>query len=428
MKKLSLTFVLFFLSQALLLAQPAERAVSIRITPNHDNYLYKEGESVKFDVVVLKNDVPIKDVEIRYEVSEDMMTPHKKDKSTLKDGKISVDAGTMEKAGFLRCQVFATYKGREYREVGTVGFSPEKIAPVTTLPDDFLKFWNDAKEKASKVPMDVRMTLVPERCTENIDVYHVNLQSYERGGRLYGMLTIPKAKGKYPAMLKVPGAGIRPYKGEVSNAERGIIIFEIGIHGIPVDLPAEVYTSLGSGALKNYPSMNLDNKDQYYYKRVYLGCVRGIDFLTSLPEYDGKNLITYGGSQGGALSIVTAALDSRVTGLVAFYPALCDLAGYLHNRAGGWPHMFKQAENNTPEKVNTAKYYDVVNFARQLKVPGFFSFGYNDMVCPPTSMYSAMNVITAPKEIMIEERTAHYTYTEQRDASWEWVMSFLNLK
>jgi hypothetical protein len=50
------------------------------------------------------------------------------------------------------------------------------------------------------------------------------------------------------------------------------------------------------------------------------------------------------GSQGGALSIVTAALDSRVRGLAAYYPALSDVTGYLHNRAGGWPHMFRAAD------------------------------------------------------------------------------------
>ena len=37
------------------------------------------------------------------------------------------------------------------------------------------------------------------------------------------------------------------------------------------------------------------------------------------------------------LSIATAALDSRVTGIAVTHPALCDLSGPLHGRAGGWP-------------------------------------------------------------------------------------------
>ena len=38
---------------------------------------YKPGEKIKFSITVLKNNVPIPDTEIRYQISEDMMKPHK---------------------------------------------------------------------------------------------------------------------------------------------------------------------------------------------------------------------------------------------------------------------------------------------------------------------------------------------------------------
>ena len=34
-----------------------------------------------------------------------------------------------------------------------------------------------------------------------------------------------------------------------------------------------------------------------------MSCVRAIDFLTSQPDWDGKNVIVQGGSQGGANAI-----------------------------------------------------------------------------------------------------------------------------
>lgn len=428
MKKIFIVGLLCVLSGYWLLSFAQSSPITVHIAPDHESYIYKEGDPVKFKVTILRNDIPLKNSEVRCEISEDMMPPSKVSSHTLKDGTLEVNAGTMSKAGFLRCHVYAKYEGCDYSGVATVGFSPNKIKPVTKQPDDFLEFWNKAKENASKVDMDTRMYLVPEKCTQDVDVYYVSLQNYEPSGRLYGVLTIPKAKGKYPVVLKVPGAGIRPYQGDVWNAQRGFIIFEIGIHGIPVNLPNEVYWNLQNGALKNYYTFNLDNRDKYYYKRVYLGCVRAVDFIFSLPQFDDENLVIYGGSQGGALSIITAGLDSRVKGLVSFYPALCDLSGYLYDRAGGWPHMFAIKENRTSDKIETAKYFDVVNFSRQIKVPGFYSFGYNDMVCPPTTVFSAINVIDAPKEIMIEERTAHYTYPEQEQAAWEWITNFFNQK
>lgn len=428
MKKIFIVGLLCVLSGCWLLSFAQSSPITVHIAPDHESYIYKEGDPVKFKVTILRNDIPLKNSEVRCEISEDMMPPSKVSSHILKDGTLEVNAGTMSKAGFLRCHVYAKYEGCDYSGVATVGFSPNKIKPVTKQPDDFLEFWNKAKENASKVDMDTRMYLVPEKCTQDVDVYYVSLQNYEPSGRLYGVLTIPKAKGKYPVVLKVPGAGIRPYQGDVWNAQRGFIIFEIGIHGIPVNLPNEVYWNLQNGALKNYYTFNLDNRDKYYYKRVYLGCVRAVDFIFSLPQFDDENLVIYGGSQGGALSIITAGLDSRVKGLVSFYPALCDLSGYLYDRAGGWPHMFAIKENRTSDKIETAKYFDVVNFSRQIKVPGFYSFGYNDMVCPPTTVFSAINVIDAPKEIMIEERTAHYTYPEQEQAAWEWITNFFNQK
>lgn len=420
--------LLFLTGVVQLAAQPAAQLIKVQVTPNHSDFLYKEGESVKFNIAVLKNDVPVKDAEIRYSISEDMMKPHKTGSLTFKNGTATIDAGTMKKAGFLRCQVTAKYGGREYKGLATIGFNPKKIEPVTQLPNDFTAFWENAKAEAAKIPMDIKMRLVPEKCTEKVDVYYINVQSYRNNSRLYGTLCVPKGNGKYPAILKLPGAGIRAYHGDIENANRGYIVLEIGIHGIPVDMTGDVYWNLYEGPLKNYHSFNLDNRDEYYYKRVYMGCVRAIDFIFSLPQFDGENLIAYGGSQGGALSIVTAALDNRVKGLVSFYPALCDITGYLYKRAGGWPHMFRNAENNTPEKIKTAQYYDVVNFARHIKVPGYYSFGYNDMVCPPTTVYSALNMINTPKELFITEDTGHYAYPEQRSKSWAWVKNFLEAK
>ena len=356
------------------------------------------------------------------------MEPVKKDSLVLPTGMFSIPASTLKTSGFLRCTVVAKSEGKEYAGLATAGFEPEGIKPTIDNPADFLQFWEKAKGELAKIPIDARMTLMPERCTENVNVYHVNLQNFRIGARLYGILCIPKKEGKYPALLKVPGAGIRPYSGDVATAEKGIITFEIGIHGIPVNLDASVYANLGAGALSQYYYFNLDSRDRYYYKRVYLGCICANDFIVSLPQFDGSHLGVTGGSQGGALSIITAALDPRVKYLTAFYPALSDVTGYLHGRAGGWPHIFGKdniAFHNTKDKIETCGYYDVVNFARQVKVPGMYSWGFNDETCPPTSMYSAYNVIGASKTLYLALETGHWTYPEQNEKLSNWMIEKL---
>jgi cephalosporin-C deacetylase-like acetyl esterase len=164
---------------------------------------------------------------------------------------------------------------------------------------------------------------------------------------------------------------------------------------------------------------------------VYLGCVRANDFLVSLPQYDGEHLGVTGGSQGGALSIVTASLDSRVKYLAAYYPALADVTGYLNNRAGGWPGMFTNKNiviANLKDKIETIGYYDVVNFAKGLKVEGMYAWGYNDETCPPTSMFSAYNSITAPKKLLLNLETGHFVYPETTIKMNNWIVDKLKEK
>jgi cephalosporin-C deacetylase-like acetyl esterase len=159
--------------------------------------------------------------------------------------------------------------------------------------------------------------------------------------------------------------------------------------------------------------------------------IKAIDYLYSMPEFDGQNLIVQGGSQGGALTIVAAALDSRVKTAIAFYPALSDLTGYLHDRAGGWPHMFKNKTDNQKvlaEKVKSTGYYDVVNFARVLKTPIFVAFGYNDMVCPPTSSYSVYNIIKSDKTLLVVPEIEHFSYPEMWTEAWKWANDKCGLK
>jgi cephalosporin-C deacetylase-like acetyl esterase len=427
-KRFDLAVLVILILATQLMSQPRESLVEVVVAPEHSDWEYRLGESARFNVSVLRYGNPLPNAEVRYEVMPEKMEPVKKGTLTLKEGKALIDGGTMKAPGFLQCWVYVTVDGKEYSGFGTAGFEPLRIAPTTDLPADFLDFWNKSKAEASEIPLDAEMTLLAEQCTETVDVYQVSLQNFRSDSRVYGILCLPKKEGKYPALLRVPGAGARPYAGNVEMAKKGMITLEIGIHGIPVTMDPNLYNELMRGAIFEYWFSNLDDRDRYYYKRVYLGCVRAVDFLFSLRQFDDQNLAVTGGSQGGALSIVTAALDSRVKWLAAIYPALCDLTGYLHGRAGGWPHMFDKANsafNVKKDKIETSKYYDVVNFARQIKIAGLYSWGFNDTICPPTSMYAAYNVITAPRELLLFQDTGHWTYPEQIEKVDAWLTKML---
>lgn len=405
----------------------------VRLSLDRPDWLYEPGETPQFAAEVTLSNSRLEGIELKYACGPETQEPtHSGTIRTKREEPIKIIAGTMNVSGFLRCTASFEKNGRTYTGMATAGFSPEKILPIVKMPSDLDAFWSRQLALLAKVPAEPIVTPLPERSTSKVDVFSVSFQNVGiaqgRQSRIYGVLAVPKTLDKnkrFPVLLRVPGAGVRPYGGQIALAEQGVITLEVGIHGIPVDLPQVVYDDLRSGALYRYNIYNLDDRENYYYRRVYLGMVRAVDLLVSLPQFDGKNVGVIGGSQGGALAITTAALDKRITALAASYPALSDMEGYTANRAGGWPHVFKDEKMRTKEKLETAAYYDVANFARQINVPGIYSWGFNDVTCPPTSLYASYNLIKAPKTLLVAPEMGHSNSPEQAAQINEWIIKEL---
>ncbi len=396
--------------------------------PDHADWLYETGEKAKVEVQFYKYGIPQDGLEVAYEIGGDMMPADKSGTVTLKNGRAVISMGTMNQPGFLDCRLSATVNGKKYKHHVKIGFSPEKLQPYTKLPADFNAFWEKNLAEAAKCPMKYTIEPAPEYSSEKSDCYLIKLQCFRPGSYIYGYLTRPKAAGNYPVVLCPPGAGVKTIKDpkrHIYYADEGCIRLEMEIHGLNPTMSAEEFKEISS-AFGNYLVNGIDNRDNYYMKKVYLACVRAVDYLTSLPDWDGKNVIVQGGSQGGALALVTAGLDKRVTACVANHPALSDMAGYKAGRAGGYPHLFKNYQGmDTPEKINTLAYYDVVNFAKQIKVPVYMTWGYNDNTCPPTTSYIVYNVLDCPKEALITPINEHWTSEATEYGHLKWIQKHL---
>ncbi len=420
-------FLLFFLCSWLTaMGQIRGHNIVVSVTPDHKDWNYKTGEKAQFQVQVLKSGTLLDHVVVDYEAGPVMYPDVKKTGVTLKDGSMKW-TGTMKSPGFYRLKVTAHVDGKTYEGLCTAGFSPEKLQPATQCPADFDEFWSRALSEARQHALDPHLTLLPERCTETVNVYEVSFVNNRPGSRIYGILCKPVKPGKYPALLRVPGAGVRPYGGDVWTASQGAIVLEIGIHGIPVTMQQSVYDDIRQAALDGYWETNLDQPEKNYYRRVVVGAVRSVDYIASLPEWNGREVGVTGSSQGGFLSLAVAALDRRITYVAAVHDAMCDYEIALQQKACGWPHYFYQVKNPDMKKVEGARYYDGVNFARRITCPGWYSFGYNDEVVPPSSAYSVYNVVKAPKTLSLYQMTGHFWYQEQWDEWENWLLRQMGL-
>lgn len=404
--------------------------IQVNVVPDHQDWTYKVGETATFRISVTKSATPLAGAVIDYEAGPEMYQDVKKTAVVLKDGTLTVK-GKMTKPGFYRVDVKTTIGGKEYKGACAAAFSPEQLKPTTVNPADFDQFWQNAISEARHTDLNPTKRLLPERCTKDVNVYEVSFQNVRWGSRTYGILCEPVKPGKYPALLRVPGAGVRPYGGDIYTASKGAVTLEIGIHGIPVTMQQSVYDDLGQGALNGYWEFGMDNRDKSYYRHVVLGCIRALDYIEQYTPWNGKELGVTGSSQGGFLSLATAGLDRRITFYAPVHAALCDHTASLKGVACGWPHYFYWNKGKGMEKqIETSRYYDGVNFARRITnaQTGWFSFGYNDDVVPPTTAWATYNIVKGPKSITPYQQTAHFWYQEQWDEWENWLLTQMNIK
>lgn len=389
--------------------------------PNHSDWNYKSGENATVSVLLLNHGMPAADVEIRWGVASDCERATLDQKIvTDKEGRATIKVKTPKKPGFLDVQMACRPADAttDHTNHIKVGFSPETLKPVTKRPADFEQFWSKTLDNSSAVKV-VEVKNAKKYSTDEVKCTKVKLEFKLDGVThyIYGYLSQPRDKEKHPVLISPPGAGVKPMdplKTQFYAKDAKMIRLDLEIHGIDPALSAEQYkditTAFGNHTAGGYLCNGIQSRETYYMRHVYVGIIKAVDYLTTLKEWDGKNILVQGNSQGAALSLMLAALDNRITAVACAHPALSDMAGC------GYPHFgntYKEIEV-TPQVLNTLAYYDVTSFAPMVKCPVYMTWGYNDNTCPPTTSWMVWNLLTCEKEQFITPITEHWISTETR--------------
>ena len=176
--------------------------------------------------------------------------------------------------------------------------------PAGEAPADFDAFWADQKKKLAAVKPNVKLT--PESVPAvgwgpPVETFEIQMDCL--GGKpVRGYFARPaKAKKRsriyvMPAVLSLHSAGIRSASRQAAwnGAKRGTLSMDINAHGVPNGKDAQFYKDLGLNELKGYSAQGIGSRETFYFLGMYLRMVRAIDFLTSQPEWDGKNVIVRG--------------------------------------------------------------------------------------------------------------------------------------
>jgi len=399
---------------------PNASLYKLSVSANRPDALYRKGDSVVFTIRLTDRDQPVSAALVNWKISKDGVPPVKEGTVELKEGEATV-AATLDEPGFLQCRAeFQRADGKDesgkpISALGAAGIDPLDIQPSLPVPDDFDHFWAEQKKALAEVPVNARLT--PQEGTDpRLELF--DLQADCIGAPVSGYFARPKgAKPKsLPAILNVHGAGVRSSSREIPLrwAKENMLALDINAHGIPNGRPAEFYDALQAGELKNYQWRGRELRETFYFKGMFLRVLRAIDFLASQPEWDGRTMIVYGSSQGGAQAIAAAGLDSRVSLFVAGIPAMCDMSGAVANRIAGWPKPVSLGPDGkiNPKFLETSRYYDGMNFVTRTKASAFFAVGFIDTTCAPTTVYAVYNRLSSKKQIFNDIKEGHKNTNE----------------
>ena len=414
--------------------------VTFHCTVNKKDAVFKTGEEIVFTAKILEDKKPAVSKKLGYR----LMYDKKAVKCGLVDGTETLTFKVKaDKPGWVYLKLYSFGDSKDdllhvkrvsnpklYVRASKEGGIGAVVAPETFRhgkdePADFDKFWNNVKKELAAVPVKLLeskpipqevITKARVQKPENYVFSDIKIQC-AGGMPVSGYLTIPTnaKKGTLPAMVTYHGAGVRSARLHAGDVAHNIIVLDVNAHGIENSrndayyqkLHKEVYTKNGVGS---YPFFGMEDRNTYYFKGMFMRVLRALDYVKSLPEWDGKTLIVSGGSQGGIQVLVACALDHDITLAKAKVPALSDHFALKFNRRPGWPQIFEKIPAEKVKKVeNCLSYYDGVFFAKRVKCPIYLYTGFIDTTCPPTGVFAVLHNIpaTTPKHLFHVPTAGH---------------------
>ena len=277
--------------------------------------------------------------------------------------------------------------------------------PKVTEKRDLDDFWKETKETSDKEPLNPMLENI-DYPVKNVDVYKVFYDGFE-GARICGYYLTPKGTtGPFPVILFFHGYG--GSKGQINEYLKWVLL-DFAVMAIDVrgqsgeSIDNKVYPP---PSVPGYMTKGIFDKRNYYYRGVYMDCVRAVEFLSTQEAIDMDRICLVGASQGGGLALATASLDKRPKLVLAQIPYLChferaiQIAETFENITY---NEFKRMANAYPDReqdmYETLSYFDNLNLCKRMQAKVFVSVALRDTCCPPSTVFAVYNYIRSEKRM-----------------------------
>jgi len=310
----------------------------------------------------------------------------------------------------------------------------EQYVPELTAEPDFDAFWERAKAAAKEVPLHAAVKLVEDHPLKSIRIYDVVYQGSD-GTPIHGWYVTPQgehAPGSLPVIVKYHGySGDRGRPHDLLHwASMGLAAFAVDVRGQGGASPD--FAQYPQGGSPGWMTLGLLDPETYYYKQVYLDCIRAVDFVCSREETDASRIAVYGGSQGGGLALAVAGLDSRPKLSMPVYPYLCHFRRAVEQHSTGpyveiknWFRRFDPAHRQEEQAYRTLSYFDGMNMAARIKARTLMAITLQDTTCPPSTCFAAYHHLAGEKELKLYPDYGHEALPFHEEAMMRFVEQYL---
>ena len=264
-------------------------------------------------------------------------------------------------------------------------------------PDDIDRYWEDVLSETALIPLEPGVTYDPLRSSERVDVYEVFFTSLDRV-RIAGWYAVPREReGPLPGLLQVPGYNMEPPVPK-NWANKGYATLSVAPRG---KLRSNRQFNPGYPGLLTY---GMVDRNTYSYRGFYMDACRGVEFLLSRDEVNGDRIGVTGHSQGGGLTVSTAALRPEIKAAAAGAPYLCGFMDAIE-LTDAYPYQeiadYLRMNPDRREQVeNTLAYFDGINLAHRITCPIIVSVGLQDSTCPPETGFAMFDAIASADKRM----------------------------
>jgi cephalosporin-C deacetylase len=287
--------------------------------------------------------------------------------------------------------------------------------PDSTAQKDFDDFWQQQQVFSKQQPLNAVMTSV-DYPIKSIEVFHLKYDGID-GTPIHGWYLLPRS-----SLANRPMSVYIHYHGYTGNASRPIQFLPwlaMGMAVISLDVRGQSgktsdHAKYPSGAVIGWMTLGIEDPQSYYYKYVYMDCVRAIDFVQTREELDIQRIVVGGESQGGGITLAVAGIDPRPKLATPIFPYLADFRRGVEQHVNGpyveiknWFRAYDPEHLREEEIYRNLSYFDAMNHASRVKAKTLMAITLQDLVTPPSTCFAAYNHLICEKECKIYHDHGH---------------------